>query len=437
MSTLSAAAGPRRVVVTGIGLLTALGEGVDATWKAVLAGESAVRPLTGYDPSPLRTRLGAQITGFEPGSRIPRRTLRMLCRGDQLALVGAQLAAADAGLDGTGDLEGYRSGLFLGSNKDMPDMDGLIAGVDEVRTESGEPDLARLGREASSLLAPLFFLEGLQPAAAFHISQRYGIRGANDYFSGTADASATAVGRGFRAVRRGECDVVLAGGYDEPTSWWSMSKMDSLGVLTDRNDLGAEACRPFDRDHSGSVFGEGAAILVLEERERALARGARVYAEIDGFGAGMDCVRPPGTHPRARGLARAIRHAVRDAGRPAATDYVAAHGCATPQGDRSEALALRDALTADAAGAQISSVKPQTGHLVGAAGALNAAVAALALHSGTVPATLNHHKPAPGCDLDWVPGAPRASAPRTALALARGLEGQAAALSLRTGRERS
>ncbi|MFJ9583194.1 beta-ketoacyl-[acyl-carrier-protein] synthase family protein [Streptomyces acidicola] len=420
---------PRRVVVTGIGLLTALGEGTAATWDGLLAGHTGIGPLRGYDPAPLRTRIGAQIDGFDPSRHIGRRSLRMMCRGDQLGVAGATLALEDAGL-ADGEL-GYHTGLFLGSNKDMPRMDGLVDGVARFRHQDGSADLAGLGRNASSALAPLFYVEGLQPAAVFHISEKFGIRGANDFFAGTADASAAALGRSFRAIRRGECDIAVAGGYDEPTSWWTMSKMDGLGVMTTRNELGAEACRPFDKEHSGSVFGEGAALLVLEERNRALARGARVYAEIDGFGSGTDCVRPPGTHPRARGLTRAITRALRDARRDTSTDYIAAHGCATPQGDVSETRALHDALGNAAKAAQISSVKPQTGHLVGGAGALNAAVTALALHHGTVPATRNLHEPAAECDLDWVPGTPRESRPRTALALARGLEGQAAALSMR------
>ncbi|MFE2417299.1 beta-ketoacyl-[acyl-carrier-protein] synthase family protein [Streptomyces hokutonensis] len=420
----------RRVVVTGIGLLTALGEGAAATWEGLLAGRSGIGPLRGYDPAPLRTRIGAQLADFRPERFIHRRSLRMLCRGDQLGVAGASLALDDAGLGGEEEL-GYRAGLFLGSGKDMPRMDALADGLVSVAGPDGTVDLDRLGRTASSVLAPLFYVEGLQPAALFHISSRHGIRGANDFFAGTADAGSFAIGRAMRAIRRGEADVAVAGGYDEPTSWWTMSKMDGLGVLTGRNELGERAFRPFDREHDGSVFGEGAALLVLEEREHALARGARVYAEIDGFGAGTDCVRPPSSHPRGRGLARAVGHALKDAGRDPVTDFVAAHGCATVQGDTSEIAALKDALGDTAKAAAITSVKPQTGHLVGAAGALNTAVAALALHHGTIPATLNLEEPAPGCDLDCVRGTPRDASPRTALALARGLEGQAVALSLR------
>ncbi|MFE4462822.1 beta-ketoacyl-[acyl-carrier-protein] synthase family protein, partial [Nocardia tengchongensis] len=204
---------------------------------------------------------------------------------------------------------------------------------------------------------------------------------------------------------------------------------DGLGVLSPRNDLDTRAFRPFDREHSGSVIGDGAAILVLEDRERAVGRGAHIYAELAGYGMGNDCVRPPASDPEGRGLARAISAALSDAA-ATGTDCVFSHGCATALGDTSEVRALRTALGAETARAAVTSVKPQTGHLVGGAGALNAALAALALDSGVVPATANHETPAPECDLDIVTGAARHTRPGVALALARGLEGQAVALAL-------
>jgi 3-oxoacyl-[acyl-carrier-protein] synthase II len=420
----------RRVMVTGIGLMTAIGQGAAPTWENILEGRSGVGPLRAYDPAPLRTGIGAEIHDFDPTQWATRRTLRMLCRGDQLALAGATLALRDAGLADAGEL-GLRAGLFLGSNKEMPRMDELIAQLQSVRSEDGTPDLEKLGRTASSVIAPLFFVEGLQPAAGFHISEKFGIRGANAYFAGTADSGAMAIGRAMRTVRRGEADIVVAGGYDDATGWWAMSKMDGLGVLSTRSDLGQEAFRPFDRDRSGSVFGEGAALLVLEEREHALARGAHCYAEVTGFGAGNDCVRPPSPQERARGLSRAITRALTDSAQPFQDGgYIAAHGCATRQGDASETVALHDALGTSAKAAQISSIKPQTGHLVGGAGALNAAVAALTLDSGVIPATQNLHHPDEECDLDFVPLTPRETRPGSALALARGLEGQAVALAM-------
>ena len=210
-----------------------------------------------------------------------------------------------------------------------------------------------------------------------------------------------------------------------------MSKVDSLGILATDNEAGAGAFRPYDRRRAGSILGEGAALVVLEERDAALARGATCYAEIAGFGAGNDCHRPPAPDPHGRGLAAAIRRALDDGGINAEDlSYVAAHGSATRKGDVSETHALHHALGAAAAAIPVSSIKPQTGHLVGAAGALNVIAAALAIHHQAVPATLNLDDPDPECDLDYVPHQPRHVPVVQALALARGFEGQAAALVL-------
>lgn len=421
---------PRRVVITGIGLLTGLGEGPRRTWDALLAGRSAIGRLSAYDPTPLHTRLGAEIAGFDPLRFASRKALRMINRGDQLGLAAATLALADAGID-TGTELGHRAGLFLGGSKEVPRMDDLLDSIVAVRRDDGTADLPALGRGAASILAPLFYVEGLQPAALYHVSQKFGIRGPNCFYAGTADAGSMAIGRAMRAIRRGEADLAIAGGYDDATGWWSMSKMDSLGMLATDNDAGVAAFRPFDRHRAGSILGEGAAVVVLEERQAARSRGATFYADVTGFGAGNDCHRPPAPDPHGRGLTTAIRRALHDgAANAAEVGYVAAHGCATRAGDASEAHALRHALGASASTVPVSSIKPQTGHLVGAAGALNVAVAALAIRYGAAPATLTLDEPDPACDLDHVPHEPRAIRASHALALARGFEGQAAALLL-------
>ncbi|MFF4490275.1 beta-ketoacyl-[acyl-carrier-protein] synthase family protein [Streptomyces sp. NPDC001544] len=424
----------RQVVITGIGLLTALGEGPEANWKALVAGESGIGPIKAYDPSPLQTRLGGEIADFDATRFATRRQLRTINRGDRLALAAARLALDDAGLphnQAGGDELGHRAGLYLGGNKTIGRMDQLIEEFKVIRRPDGKADLAHLGRHADVIMPPLFFVEGLQPGAVFNVSQTYGIRGSSTFFAGGADAGATAIGRAMRAVRRGDADVVIAGGYDDATDWWQMTLLDRLGVLTTRNDLGQQAYRPYDRDRSGAVPGEGAALLVLEEKQAALRRGARVYAELTGYGAGHDCGTPPAPDAQGRGLSRAVRHALRDA-RLTADDlgYIASDGSGTRLGDASESVALRTALGPAARSVPVSTVKPQTGHLVGGGGALNAVVCALALHHGAVPATLNLDNPDPVCDLDHVRGGARESRPAHAMALARGIEGQAVALSL-------
>jgi 3-oxoacyl-[acyl-carrier-protein] synthase II len=420
----------RRVVVTGIGLVTPLGVGTEETWAALVDGKSGVAPISGYDATALRTQLAAEIPDFDPEQFAHRRVLRSMTRNDQLALAGASLALADSGLEASED--GDRRALFVGSNKEISNPMNILEGSLVARNEDGSVDIRRLGEQASSAFHPLFYVEGLQAASIFYISQAHSLKGANTYFAGTAEAGVAAIGRGYRAVRRGEADVAVAGGFDDASSWWNMTKFDTLGILTQRNELGAAACRPYDVDRSGTVLGEGSAFLVLEPAEDAAARGARVYAEIVGFGNAYDSSRLITPDPEGSSLAGAIGAALReaDAG-PADVDYVATHGSGTRAGDSSEARALRTVFGDDGKLAA-SSVKPATGHLVGGAGALNAAVAALAVSSGILPPTLNLERPDPDCDgLDWVPREARRREVRQALALARGLEGQNVALAVR------
>jgi 3-oxoacyl-[acyl-carrier-protein] synthase II len=424
----------RQVVVSGIGLLTALGEGPQANWKALVDGESGIGPIRAYDPLPLQTRLGGEITDFDATRFATRRQLRTINRGDRLALAAARLALDDAGLphnQAGGDELGHRVGLYLGGNKSLGRTEQLIDELKVVRRPDGTADMAKLARNAGAIIPPLFFVEGLPAGAVFNISQTYGIRGASAFFAGYADAGATAIGRAMRAVRRGDADVAIAGGYDDATSWWSMTLLDRLGVLTTRNEQGQQAYRPYDRDRSGGLPGEGAALLVLEEKQAAVRRGARIYAELTGYGAGHDCRTPPAADAEGRGLARAVRRSLQDA-RMSADDlgYIASDGAGTRLGDCGESTALHTALGPAARSVPVSTAKPQTGHLIGGGGALNTVVAALALHHGVVPATLNLDNPDPACDLNHVRGGARESRPSHAMALARGIEGQAVALTL-------
>ncbi|WP_156725856.1 beta-ketoacyl-[acyl-carrier-protein] synthase family protein [Streptomyces apocyni] len=425
----------RRVAVTGIGVLTALGEGRGETWKGLLEGRSAVGPIQGYDASSLTTRLAAELPDFRATRYAPRKSLRMTTRNDQLAISGAALAVEDAGLDlAEAGFDPERAGVFVGGNKEISNPEHLLTGSLAGRAEDGKADLRQLGERASSAFYPLYFVEGLQSASLFHLSHAHGFKGANSYYHGTADAGLTALARGYRSIRGGESDVVIAGGFDDAASWWVMTKMDGLGVLTTRNDAGADAFRPYDRARSGSVLGEGAAFLVLEEWEAAERRGARIYAEVGGFGATQDpeLVTP---HPLGEPLAAAVRKALREARLDAgAVDYVATHGCATRLGDLTEARALTAVFggaDGKASGTAAGSVKPATGHLVAGAGALNAAVCALAIDGGALPPTLGLTELDPECaGMDWVAGAAREERVRHTVAIGRGLEGQQTALVL-------
>ena len=422
----------RRVVITGIGLATSLGVGTEETWKGLLEGRSGISRISGFDPTGLRTELGGEIAGFDPKPFVAnRRSLRNMTRNDQMGMVGAALAVSAAGEDSFEE-DAEDVGLFIGGNKETSHPDRMVDAALAARNDDGTVDMETMGTEGARRFYPLFYVEGLQGAALFYISQAYGMKGANTYFAGTADAGASAIGQAFRSVQRGESVVAVAGGFDDPTSWWSMAKMDGLGVLSTSNDLGARACRPFSSGRDGSILGEGAAFVVLEEAERAAARGARVYAEVVGVGGGFDTEGLLTPSPEGRGLAIALRAALADAELdPGDISYIAAHGCGTVACDSSEAAAIRSVF-GTGGGLVASSVKPATGHLVAGAGALNFAVAALALDSGVVPPTLNLDEVAPECEgIDWVPNEAREMEVATALAVGRGLEGQNVVLALR------
>jgi 3-oxoacyl-[acyl-carrier-protein] synthase II len=418
----------RRVAVTGIGLATPLGTGTEQTWHSLIEGRSAVGPIAGYDPSSLHTRIAGEMRDFDPEQWANRKVLRSTTRNDQLAIAGAALAVADAG---PGPEDGGRAGLFAGSSKETSNLPHILEACLVARTDDGSLDVGRLGEQATSIFYPLYYVEGLQAGSLFYISQAHGLMGANTYFAGTGEASAVAVGRAFRAVRRGEADWALAGGFDDGSSWWNLTKFDPLGVLTTRNDLGAAACRPFDADRDGTVLGEGAAFLVLEPLEAARARGARIYAEVTGFASAFDAGRLLTPDPQGRALELAARAALREAGStPERVGCVVADGTGTRPGDASEGRALQR-LFGRNGGPPASSVKPATGHLLGGAGALNAAVAALALTAGSLPPTLNLARPDPACELDWVVHEARTLEVGEALALSRGFEGQNVALAMR------
>jgi 3-oxoacyl-[acyl-carrier-protein] synthase II len=418
-----------RVAITGIGVLTGLGIGTEETWRGLVEGRSAVGPIRAFDASSLRTQLAAEIPDFDPEQFATRKALRSMTRNDMFAVAASALAARDAGLEAAAEPE--RAGLFTASNKETSNLDHILEAALVARNDDGTVDLRRLGEQATSIFYPLFYVEGLQAASLFYISQAYGLKGANAYFAGTGEAGAVAIGTAFRAVRRGEASLAIAGSFDDGCSWWNITKFEPLGILTDRNDLGAEACRPYDRERSGTVLGEGGAFFVLEDLDAAAGRGARIYAEVVGFGSSTDTHRLITPDPEGRALSHAVDSALREAGISAGdVGYIVADGTGTRFGDASEAAALNTTF-GSANGASASSIKPATGHLVGGAGALNGAVAALALHHGVLPPTLNLRDPDVGFAFDWVRDEAREKPIDNALAISRGLEGQNVALVFR------
>ncbi|MBH0775477.1 beta-ketoacyl-[acyl-carrier-protein] synthase family protein [Nocardia bovistercoris] len=418
-----------RVVISGIGVVSPLGVGFRETWKALLAGHSAVRRIQHYDPASLRTSLGAEILEFDAKPAVrSRKSLRLMTRANQLAHVAVRHAADEAGID-PAYADNDRVGVFLASENQIADPSHVLDATVDAREEDGSIDMARLGKAAADMY-PLFFVEGLPSAEMFFLSDEYGFAGPSAFGSGSADAGVSAIGNAYRAIARGDTEIAVAGAFDDAVSWWGMSKMDRLGLLTDRTD--AEAVRPYDRDSSGTVLGEGACMVLLESYSSATRRGVRPYAEIVGFGGGWNPVTPGEFWGDGTGLGNAVRSALREAA-VAGGDigYVAADGSAVARADAAEARGLRAGLGAGADSVMASSVQPAVGQLLSATGALNVALAAAALREGAVPPTLNLDIVAADCDLDWVPGSARDLTSDYSVAIGRGLSGQSAALALK------
>jgi 3-oxoacyl-[acyl-carrier-protein] synthase II len=404
-----------RVVVTGVGLATALGTGTEETWSGLVEGRSGVGPIEAYDPASFVATQAGEVRDLEPETFAKRKTLRSMTRNDVLALAGSTLALRHAGIEEVADPE--RAGLFIGSSKEVSNLPPILEAALSGRNEDGSVSIAKLGEQASSIFNPLFYVEGLQAAALFYVSAAHGLKGANVYFAGTAEASAEAVGRGYRAVKRGEVDLAVAGGYDDGSSWWNVTKWQALGLLS------SGAIRPFDAGRDGTVLGEGSAYLVLESEESAKARGAEILAEVAGFGGAFDASALNSLDPSGKAPRRALEAALREAG-TSELDLVVAHGAGTKIGDLSDARAIGE-------GPAVTSVKGATGHLLGAAGALNAAVAALAVARGAIPPTVGCEDQDPEIALDVVTGSTRETPVKAAAALARGFEGQNVALVFR------
>lgn len=409
--------GPHPVVVTGIGMITGLGVGTAETWKGLRDGVQAAGPLPDLDLSALTGGRAVRVHGFNPADYAGRRVLRSMAYCDQLALGAATLAMRDAGFV-AGD--GHRDGLFVGGSKEISDPSHLLTASLAARNADGSVDVRRFGELAPASAYPLFYVEGLQAAALFYISHAFGLRGANTYFDGTAEAGAQAVAAGYRAVRDGYADRVLVGGAADAASWWGMAKLDSLGLLS------AGECRPWGVGRDGTVPGDGAAFLLLERADTARERGAPIYAELAGtastqqrWGAAADGM----------GLRRAVDAALTAAGEPAgAVGAVVAGAAGDPVADLAEARGLVAALGRTV---PVTTAVASTGHLMAGAGAVNAALAVLTLHHGEVPPVAAAATVDPACELAIVRGRPVPVEAHVAVATACGLYGQSVALVFR------
>lgn len=407
----------RRVVITGLGLVTPIGIGRDAVWARLHQPHSAIATITRFDPSPFRSRVAAQIDDFDPVAALSARTARRTDRCSQLALAATQLALDDARLDLAGESP-ERVGVMMGT---------ALGGIGFAEEENSKY-LAGGLRAVDPLLALTVF----GGAVSCNVAIAHGITGANSTNAMSCASGTMAIGQGFRSIATGEADVILAGGSEAPLYPLCFGAFAMIRAMSSRNDDPTTASRPFDRGRDGFVMAEGAAVLVLEARDRAVERGARIYGEVAGFGLTNDAHHMTQPRPDGREVVRAMRSALADAGATAAeVDWVSAHGSSTTLNDASEAAAIRIVLGDEADRVWVSGSKGWHGHALGASGAMEIAIAAMSLTEGWIPGLLNCDEPVTEGNLRFAPVEGVQTTPRAVLKNSFGFGGVNAALLLR------
>lgn len=406
-----------RVVITGIGAITPIGLGRDGLWSGLRAERSAVGPITRFDPSIFRSRIAAEVNDFVATDHLEGRRVRRLERFAQFSVVAARMALADAGLDLARE-DRDRVGAMMGS---------ALGGVAYAEQQMGAFVEGGLRAVDASLALAVFV-----GASSCNIAIELGVHGPNSTNAMSCASGTIAVGEAFRQVRDGYADVMICGGAEAPLSTLCFGAFSLIRAMSTRNDDPGTASRPFDRDRDGFVMGEGAAVLILEERGRALARGAPVYGEILGFGVTNDGHHMTAPRPDGAQAARAMRLALTDAHvAPGEVDYVNTHGSSTPLNDSTETLAIKQVLGDRAKRIPVSGTKGYYGHALGASGAIEAAICALALTREWIPPTVNLSVPDEACDLDYVPGHGRAARPAHLVSNSFGFGGINATLVMR------
>jgi 3-oxoacyl-[acyl-carrier-protein] synthase II len=398
-------------------MVTPLGLNVAQTWEGLLSGRSGAGEITRFDPCGFETRIACEVKGFDPGQYLDRKDARRMDRFTHLAIAATGEALADAKLPITPD-----------NAEDV----GVIVGTGIGGIETLSQQFKVLHDKGPERLSPFLCTMMTANMGAGHISILFGMRGPNFCTVSACASGAHAVGEAFETVRRGAAKVMVAGGAEAPVVPIAIGTFNSMRALSTRNDAPEKASRPFDVERDGFVIGEGAGILVLEDLDHALARGARIHAELVGYGATADASHVTAPAEGGAGALGAMIQALGQAGlRPEDVDYVNAHGTSTPLNDRAETQALKTLFGERAGCVPVSSTKSMTGHLLGAAGAVEAIICALAIRDGIVPPTINLDHPDPDCDLDYVPHRSRRAMVRTALSNSLGFGGHNACLIVR------
>jgi len=404
----------RRVVITGVGLVSPLGIGTEETWAGIRAGRSGAGPITLFDASQHSTHFACEVKGFDPLRWVEKKEVKKMDRFIQFAVAAADLAVADSGLEiGAGEAE--QVGVFIGSG---------IGGFATIEREHTE-----LMNGGPRKVSPFFIPSAIVNLASGWVAIRTGAKGPNSATATACTASAHAIGESFRYIQRGDADAMIAGGSEAAITPLGVGGFCSMRALSTRNDEPERASRPFDRGRDGFVIGEGSGIVILEELEHAKARGAKIYCELVGYGMSGDAYHITAPSEDGDGGVRVMRKTLKDAGlQPSDVDYINVHGTSTPRGDEVEVIAIRTVFGEGAKKLAFSSTKSMTGHLLGAAGGLEAGISALALRDQVLPPTINHENPDEGFDLDCVPNTARPAALRHVLSNSFGFGGTNGAL---------
>jgi len=404
----------RRVVVTGLGAVTPLGIGVEKSWQSLCQGKSGIGMITRFDTTDFRTRIAGEVNGFNPLDFMEGKLVRRLDRFIHFALAATRMAMEDSRLT---------------INSSNADRVGVSVGTALAGVESFEKNYQLLLQGARRQISPFFIPGFIANMAPGQIAIQFGAKGPN-ICSVTACASGThAIGDAFRIIQRGDADAMIAAGAEAAISPIIFAGLDAERAMSTRNDAPEKASRPFDKDRDGFVTSEGAGVIILEELESALNRGARIYAEVLGYGSSCDAYHVTAPDPEGRGAANCMKMALNDAGIPGdKIEYINAHGTSTPLNDLSETLAIKSVFQGQSKNIPISANKSMIGHLWGAAGAVEAIFCILTITQGVIPPTINYETPDPGCDLDYVPNVARQAKVRVALSNSFGFGGTNATL---------
>ena len=408
----------RRVVITGMGFICGSGNTKEEVWSNLLAGRSGVGPITRFDISAFPVRIASEVKNFDPLKFIEKKEVKKMDPFIHYAVAASQEAMDDSGLRVTGDDEATRVGVFIGSG---------IGGFSVIEREH-----EKFLKGGPGKISPFFIPAAIVNLAAGQVSIRFGLKGPNSATCTACSTGAHAVGDSFKIIQRGDADAMLCGGAEAAITPMGVGGFAAMRALSTRNEDPEHASRPFEADRDGFVIGEGAGVLVLEELERARGRGAKIYAELVGYGMSSDAFHITQPSENGDGAVRVMTNAIKDAGvQPQDVHYINAHGTSTHYNDKLETMAIKKVFGDSAYAIPVSSTKSMMGHLLGAAGGVEAGIIALALHDQIVPPTANYEKPDPDCDLDYVPEGARRRPMGYALSNSFGFGGTNAALLMK------